>query len=213
MPEPSRLRGRVAEEAARLIQEQGIDFRQAKHKAADRLGATQRGALPSNKEIEQRLIGRQRLFAADHHDRELNRLRGLALGIMGDLVPFSPRAVGAVINGALSPATGIELHLFAGDVESVCGHLDAHGLHWQASSRQFSRRRGQRELIPSLIVAVEDVVVELVVFDFNGERQAPLSPIDGRPMQRFSPKKLAALMATELGGAARGAPALPSGGL
>lgn len=197
MAQPSRLRGRVAEEAARLIQEQGIDFRQAKHKAADRLGATQRGALPSNQEIEQRLIGRQRLFAGDAHDRELAHLRGLALRMMGELAPFSPRAVGAVINGALSPATGIQLHLFAGDVESVCGYLEARGLQWQGGSRQFRQHKRQRESVPSLIVDVEDVVVELVVFDFNAEHQAPLSPIDGRPMQRFGPKKLAALIGAD----------------
>jgi hypothetical protein len=161
--------------------------------------------LPSNKEIEQRLIGRQRLFGAEQHDRELQRLRGLALTLMADLAPFSPRAVGGVVNGALSPATGIELHLFAGGVEAVCGFLDARGVRWQSGTRQFNRRRGQREPVPTLTVDISDVVAELVVFAPEAERQAPLSPIDGRPMRRLKPHHLAALVKGEFVGAASAA--------
>jgi hypothetical protein len=197
MPEASRLRSQVAEEAARLIEEQGIDFLKAKHKAASRLGATQHGALPSNKEIEQRLIGRHLLFGADQHSQELTRLRRLALRLMGDLAPFSPRAVGSVVNGALSPAAGIELHLFAAGVEAVCGYLDARNERWNSGSRQFMHRRGEREPVPSLIVDIEDVVAELVVFGPIAARQAPLSPVDGRPMRRLNPKRLAALLAVD----------------
>ena len=90
MPEASRLRSQVAEEAARLIEEQGIDFLKAKHKAASRLGATQ-----------------------------------------------------------------------------------------------------------PLIVDIAEVVAELVVFGPIAARQAPLSPVDGRPMRRLNPKRLAALLAVD----------------
>jgi len=197
VPEANRLRHKVAEEAARLIQEQGIDFLKAKHKAADRLGASGYGALPSNKEIEQRLIDRQRLFNADQHGHELKRLRGLTLRLMADLAPFSPRAVGGVVNGALSPARGIELHLFASGVEAVCEFLDARDVRWQNGIRQFMHRKREREPVPSLTVDVEGVVAQLMVFEPNGDRQAPLSPIDGRPMQRLNRKRLAALVAAD----------------
>ena len=63
-PLPSDLRQQLAEEAARLISEHGIqDFALAKRKAAERLGVrAQAGALPSNEEIQERLIERQRIF-------------------------------------------------------------------------------------------------------------------------------------------------------
>ena len=50
-----RARQLVAQEAARIIVDQGIqDFRIAKLKAADRLGLNKRGSLPGNREISKR---------------------------------------------------------------------------------------------------------------------------------------------------------------
>ena len=51
--ESERDRKVVAQEAARIIVNQGVrDYRLAKQKAAERLGLNSRGALPSNAEIE-----------------------------------------------------------------------------------------------------------------------------------------------------------------
>ncbi len=51
--ENDRARKMVAQEAARIIVEQGIqDYRAAKTKAAERMGVTARGSLPVNPEIE-----------------------------------------------------------------------------------------------------------------------------------------------------------------
>ncbi len=191
----SRQQAAVAEEAARLIQEQGIDFRQAKHKAATRLGLTQQRALPSNQQIEARLRDRQRLFAADEHSQDLNHLRRLALVLMEELSGFSPRAVGGLASGVLSPAAAIELHVFADAVESVCEYLGRLGYRWENTQRRLSFRKGERQPFPALLIAVEDVAAELVVFRAEGIRQAPLSPVDGRPMQRVNAAQLAALVA------------------
>jgi hypothetical protein len=62
------LRARVAEEAARIMREQGVrDFLLAKRKAADRLGVTDRHALPANQEIADALAAQQRLFGGAAH--------------------------------------------------------------------------------------------------------------------------------------------------
>ena len=67
-PRSENLRRAVAQEAARIMAEHGIqDFRAAKRKAAERFGVTEEGALPSNAEIEAALAAYQRLFAADTH--------------------------------------------------------------------------------------------------------------------------------------------------
>ena len=53
---PDHRRTAIAQEAARIIQEHGLkDFRIAKEKAGLRLGMEDRGALPSNQEIESAL--------------------------------------------------------------------------------------------------------------------------------------------------------------
>jgi len=60
-PRAEHLRLALAQEAARIMSEQGIDdYRLAKRKAAERLGATDIAVLPKNSEIEAalaRIIG------------------------------------------------------------------------------------------------------------------------------------------------------------
>ena len=52
-PRADLLRQAVAEEAARIMREQGVDdFLLAKRKAAERLGVTDASILPRNTEIE-----------------------------------------------------------------------------------------------------------------------------------------------------------------
>jgi hypothetical protein len=53
----SRTRQRLAEEAARIILEEGVrDYGLAKRKAADHLGMTGRPELPTNTEVETALL-------------------------------------------------------------------------------------------------------------------------------------------------------------
>jgi hypothetical protein len=40
-----------------------------------------------------------------------------------------------------------------------------------------------------------DVPIELTVFDYDGIREAPMSPVDGRPMRRGSLRDLEVLLA------------------
>ncbi len=61
-----RARKMLAQEAARIIVEQGIqDYRVAKKKAAERLGMTGRGSLPGNPEIEHAVSEHLRLFGRE----------------------------------------------------------------------------------------------------------------------------------------------------
>ena len=95
-----RARALVAQETARIMVEQGIrDFRVAKTKAAERLGLTERGALPGNREIEQALGDHLQLFGRDSHGHLLKVLRRAALSAMEMLAPFGPRLVGPVLSG------------------------------------------------------------------------------------------------------------------
>ena len=86
------MRHAVADEAARIMREQGVDdYLLAKRKAADRLGVTDASILPRNTEIEAALVAHQRLFAADRHETGLAELRRSALEAMRLMADFQPR--------------------------------------------------------------------------------------------------------------------------
>ena len=98
-PRAELLRAAVAEEAARIMREQGVDdFLLAKRKAAERLGVTDASILPRNTEIEAARIAHQRLFAADRHEADLAGLRRAALEAMRLMSDFQPRLVGPVLD-------------------------------------------------------------------------------------------------------------------
>src|SRR5689334_8771779 len=94
------LRERLAQEAARLMAENGIaDFGLAKRKAAERLGVRGARALPTNAQIQASLVERQRLFEPEEHEHRLAELRRVAADVMLGLEAFAPRLVGAVLAG------------------------------------------------------------------------------------------------------------------
>src|SRR5690606_23346942 len=93
-PALATLRERLAQTAARLMIEGGIeDYGLAKRKAAERLGVKDLGALPSNAQIAASVAERQRIFEPQTHRMRVTALRRTALSIMDLLAPFQPRLV------------------------------------------------------------------------------------------------------------------------
>jgi len=178
-------RALLAQEAARLICEHGItDFRTAKSKAAWSLGLSDRGALPSNLEIETALAERNRIFSAEPHARLLGKLRSVAVEVMHELQPFTPCLVGSVLSGNITEHSNIHVHVFADSSELVGMRLDACGIHHQLRQRRHSIRRGRVETFPGYDFFAEDFTVETTVFPERRKGHAPLSPVDGKPMRR-----------------------------
>lgn len=180
-----RARALVAQETARIIVEQGIrDFRVAKTKAAERLGLAERGALPGNREIEQALGDHLQLFGRESHHHLLKVLRRAALSAMEMLAPFAPRLVGPVLSGTAAANCAINLHLFADDLESVAFALDENAVAYRLYETRLKSRRNRTETFAGLRFTHHDAAVEATVFPLVGVRQAPISPIDGKPMKR-----------------------------
>src|SRR5690606_41103402 len=101
-PRAAHLRRALAQEAARIMSEQGIDdYGLAKRKAAERLGATDIAVLPKNTEIEEALAIHHRLFEGATHTSALSELRETALQAMRLLDRFQPRLVGPVLSGTV----------------------------------------------------------------------------------------------------------------
>lgn len=197
-----RLRELIAQEAARLIAEGGInDFAFAKRKAALRLGVSETNRnLPGNQEVEEALITHQRLFRADIQPRRLQALREAALQAMRMLAPFRPRLVGAVLDGTADEHSPVRLHLFAETPERVDLFLMERGIPFHHDERSYRSSPEVRERRPLIRFVAGDVTIELTLFPEQGIRQPPLSPTDGRPMRRADTEAVAALLAS--GGAA-----------
>lgn len=189
------LRERVAEEAARLMIEQGIrDFATAKRKAAERLRVHERGALPSNALVEERVAARQRIFEAGDHVERLSELRRIAVRVMDELAEFEPRLVGPVLAGTATINSAVELHAFCDQVELVAAALAWRGHDYRSVERRCRFVRSEVERVPGFRFVVDEHEVLVEVFHEDGIRQAPLSPIDQRPMQRAGRTAVAKLL-------------------
>lgn len=190
-----RARCVLAQEAARIIVEQGVeDYRLAKKKAAERLGMTERGSLPGNREIEEAVANHLLLFRQDSHASLLDTLRRAALSAMELLSPFTPRLVGPVLAGTAGEHSVVNLHVFADSAEQVANALHEVGIRYRPFERRYKSRRGQSESYAAFSFVHADSDFEATVFPFDGIRQAPMSPVDGRPMRRADRAKVEAML-------------------
>lgn len=181
----SNLRIVVAQEAARLICDHGLtDYRAAKYKAAENLGFSTRGALPTNREIETAVAERNRIFCADHHHSLLAEIRATAVSVMHELRAFKPHLVGQVLSGNITEHSTIKLHLFSDPSETVGLQLASTGVRHSAITQRLRLRRDAVELFPGYRFYADDFAVETTVFPERRKQHAPLSPLDGRPMKR-----------------------------
>ena len=186
-----RARMVLAQEAARIIVEQGIsDYRLAKHKAAERLGMSERGSLPGNSEIEQAVADYQQLFLGDTHWSLLETMRRAALAAMELLDAFTPRVTGPVLHGTAGVHSAVDLHVFSDSVEQVAFCLVDGGVSYRPFDRRLKSRRGRSESYAGLRFMLMETPIEATVFPFDGIRQAPISPVDGRPMRRADARAL-----------------------
>jgi len=190
------MRRALAQEAARIMSEQGIDdFLLAKRKAAERLGVGDASVLPKNTEIEAALADHHRLFAGERHDTALAVLRRTALNAMRMLKEFQPRLVGPVLSGNASAHSEINLHLFAENSETVAMHLLEQGIPHQVAERRLRYERDRIVSYPAFRFVAGNQPIDAVVFPLNGIRQSPASPVDGRPMRRGDAAEIEALLA------------------
>ncbi len=190
------LRRALAQEAARIMAEHGIrDFLVAKRKAAERFGVSDGAALlPKNSEIEDALGAYQRLFGGASHLQALHAQRSAALSAMRYLHEFEPRLVGAVLAGTATEHSGVQLHLFADRAESVTLKLIDQGIPHEVTERRVKLNAERIRAFPGVRFEMEEQSIEATVFPPEGIRQAPVSPVDGRPMRRASALEVKALL-------------------
>ncbi len=190
-----RARQMVAQEAARIIVNHGIrDYGAAKIKAAERLGLKGRGSLPGNAEVELAIEQHHRVFGGDDHQSLLRSMREAAVAAMEILAPFTPRLVGPVLNGTADQNSSVNLHVFADTPEVVAGELAALAIPYRSYERRLKSRRDQSETYAGFEFDHASIAIQATVFPVDGIRQAPLSPIDGKPMDRADVKRVRELL-------------------
>jgi hypothetical protein len=180
-----RTRQVLAQEAARIIVNHGVrDYRVAKQKAAERLGVSTRGALPGNAEIEAAVAEHLQLFGGDDHADRLRLMRVAALGAMELLAEFSPRLVGPVLTGTADENSSVNLHVFTDSPEAVALALEQIGISYRPYERRLKSRRDQAEAYSGFEFHHNHSPIQATVFPVDGIRQAPMSPVTGKPMKR-----------------------------
>ncbi|HKJ76167.1 MAG TPA: hypothetical protein VKA64_03100 [Gammaproteobacteria bacterium] len=195
----AQLRHLLAQEAARIMAEQAIrDFGQAKRKAAARLGVESTRNLPNNREIEAAFEEYLRLFRADSQPSQLRRLREAAVEAMRMFDRFRPRLVGPVLNGTADENSPVNLHLFADTAEEVDLFLMDRQIPYRVDSRTLKLGPDESATFPVYRFVAGDAPIELTVFT-ERSRRPPLSPVDGRPMQRAALDRVEALLAEAAG--------------
>lgn len=194
----NRLRLEIAAEAARIIAVEGQrSYLAAKHKAAERLGASTRGGLPSNSQIEQALKEWQLLYGGEAHREHLRLLREAALEAMEFLSPFRPRLVGPVLEGTADEFSRICLHVYDEDPDSVVRFLMERGIPFDQERRRIRWHDGGWRELDVLVVEAGEHTVEMALMIGRDALQAPPSSIDGRPLRRAGLSEVRALLEAE----------------
>jgi len=181
----SQARAGIAAEAARIIATEGQhNYGVAKKKAAERIGVSERLGLPSNIEVKEALKRYQSLYGGSAHQDNLTQLRRTAAEAMQNLEKFNPRLVGSVLDGTANEHSRIAVHVFADSIENVILFFLENGAAFGQEQRQIRWFDGDYRTVPLIVSELNGTVVELSIFDRIHLRQAPPSPIDGKPQRR-----------------------------
>jgi hypothetical protein len=88
----------------------------------------------------------------------------------------------------------VQLHLFTERAESVTLKLLDRGIPHAVTEKRVRFNAEQVRAFPGVRFEIEEQPIEATVFPTDGIRQAPVSPVDGRPMRRASTFEVEALL-------------------
>jgi hypothetical protein len=132
------------------------------------------------------------------HLENLEDMRRTAVRAMQMLSDFTPRLVGAVLDGTADEHSRVALHVFAESVESVVLFFLERDIPFSQEQRQIRWYSGEHRTIPLIVSELGGHAVELSVFEEIHLRQAPPSPIDGKPQRRAALHEVEFLLAEKI---------------
>lgn len=195
----------VAQQAARLIAEDGIsDFSYAKKKASRQLGVTDVDCLPSNAEIEEEVRLYHELFHADDHDQTIYDLRKNALEVMKLLRKFNPQLTGTVLDGTAGKYAETQIQLFAESVKDVEMFLLNQKIPYDTDEKSYRTSRdkrisdkqsaGSRKRVPVFILEGATGLYKLSVFEIDDMRTPTRSTVNGEQASKANIHQLEQLI-------------------
>lgn len=194
------LRAEIAAAAARLIAEEGCDYRQAKRRALEDLGGDRRRvSLPDNSEVERELRVYLRLFEGESHTQLLAALRAVAASTMQWLAEFDPYVVGAVLNGTATEHSDVHLHLYVDSAKDVEVFLMNAGIDFDVDDGDADERPAALERLsfvvpssaPGLPPRARQVGIHLHIFPRDAIRIALRQRADRRDDAELHPVEAA----------------------
>lgn len=176
------LSAELAQAAACLVVEEGMEYAAAKRRAVKQLGMSARTSLPDNAAIDAAVREYITLFCADTQPAELAALQSIALTWMERLTAFRPHLGGAVWHGTATRHSDVYLQLFCDDPKAPEWALLDHRVAYHPG--EVNGWRG--ELVPVLTLRVHSealgqwVLVHLMLHDLNDVRGALKPDAQGR---------------------------------
>jgi hypothetical protein len=144
--EPDREQQEVAQTAARMIVEDGLDYASARRKALQEHGDGRRlRDAPSNEVIEDEVRAHIAIFHADTQPVELRALREAALRWMLRLAEFRPHLGGAVWRGTATRQSIVRIDLYCEDAKAPELAFLNRGVDYETVSEPLGR--GEHSLV------------------------------------------------------------------
>lgn len=192
----------IAQTAARLVVDEGLEYASAKRRALRQLGLPAHTALPDNALLEQAVREHLAIFCADTQPAELLALRTLAAQWMQRFEAFAPLLGGAVWRGTATRLNDVYLQLFADDPKAIELDLINAGIAYEAS--RVAGLHGRAVDALSLHVwcegLQEEVGLHLLVNDTLAQRGSLKNDQQGQRLRGTLPQ-LRALMQQAAGAA------------
>lgn len=196
-PQRRQMRELIAQAAARMIAEDGIqDYALAKRKAARHLGAADTHSLPSNSEVQQALRLHLGLYQKDEQAFHLKQLRTEALNTMYLLERFNPRLTGSALTGTATRHSDINIQLFTDSAKEVELFLLNRNTPYETGEKRF-RLNDEAVSAQTFTLQGETAEIRLSVFSSEDLRKSAYDPIEGRPLERAKIRQLEILLAAD----------------
>lgn len=176
------IESEIAQTAAILVVDEGLEYGPAKRRALKQLGLPARTPLPANDQLEDAVREHIALFCADTQPDELLALRRVALVWMERMAAFRPHLGGAVWHGTATRLSDIYLQLFCDDPKSA--EIALIDRHVDYDPQTVQGMHGQPVEALSLGHAVPEwgmvVGVHLLIYDLDDLRGALRPDARGR---------------------------------
>lgn len=184
------MRQRIAQLAARMMAEDGIDdFGMAKRKAARQVGAPETRNLPDNVEVEAALSEYLQLYQTVEQGERVDELRRDAIELMALLDRFQPHLVGAALSGQAGRYAEVDLHAFADSPKDLELFFINRGIEFTCRETRFWVA-GDVRAVPVYEIDGPRSGARIAVFDPDDLRHPVRSRPDGRPMDRAGPDRV-----------------------